>query len=355
MADSEDEHGVLHVLDLPQLYTKPSASAILSALKLIATDVPSWDTSTPSKTHAQSVNPAGLPAYLTGFIASSLSWIEDTNEREQIWDLASKRLTERSGRSAMPPMTRSFRIPLDPEASESVSIRLHEPSMTSDNLGLKTWAASYLLAKRLATLRTDIPALHPPLTRGLPVGDFQHDRVRVLELGSGTGLVGLAAAAVWHADVRLTDLPEIETNLAANAEANAEPVGENGGCATAGVLDWSESGRPLTPEENRYPVIVVADPLYSPEHPKLLVETISRWLKPAPTARVVVELPIREAYLPEVREFRDRMREAGLAIVKEGEEVGYDDWRSSGEDGGLKEVKCWWGIWSWATCIPSST
>jgi hypothetical protein len=40
------------------------------------------------------------------------------------------------------------------------------------------------------------------------------------------------------------------------------------------------------------------------------------------------------------------MQQLGLAVVEEGEEVGYDDWE--GADGGALEVRCWWSIWGWS-------
>lgn len=40
----------------------------------------------------------GLPRYLTAIVGSSLSWIEE-QFREDIWELASKRLSERAGRN----------------------------------------------------------------------------------------------------------------------------------------------------------------------------------------------------------------------------------------------------------------
>ena len=41
----------------------------------------------------------GLPRYLTGIAGSSLSWIEEDELKEKIWELASKRLSERAGRT----------------------------------------------------------------------------------------------------------------------------------------------------------------------------------------------------------------------------------------------------------------
>src|SRR4029077_8647437 len=95
---------------------------------------------------------------------------------------------------------------------------------------------------------------------------------------------------------------------------------------TTGVLDWSVCPDSPPSRDEQYDIILVADPLYSSEHPKWLVETVDRWLSKSLSAMVVVEMPLRDAYLTEVQEFRRRMEDIGLAIVKEGQEIGHDDW-----------------------------
>ena len=110
----------------------------------------------------------------------------------------------------------------------SFSLALREPALTEDSLGLKTWGSSYVLAQMLARLSTSSlshlfnPRLSTP----------------VLELGSGTGLLGLAAAAVWGEDAILTDMAVILPNLAFNVEQNREVVEARGGSARAAVLTW---------------------------------------------------------------------------------------------------------------------
>lgn len=240
-------------------------------------------------------------------------------------------------------ISRKFKIP---SSNESFEIDIHEPALTGDDLGLKTWAASYLLAKRLHTCTIPSPC------------DGQ--RLQVLELGSGTGLVGLAMAGLG-ADVVLTDLPSIHANLARNAESNSATIISNGGSTRTGVLDWTKPGIcELIPAvadskqnetiDYKFPLILAADSLYSPEHPHMLVDTIKLWLVGDSNARVIVEFPYRDAYLPEIKTFKDRMTELGLRILEEGEEEGYDDWGDAGtqwgqDDGAL--VTCWWSIWSW--------
>ena len=60
----------------------------------------------------------------------------------------------------------------------------------------------------------------------------------VLELGSGTGLLGLAAACIWKTKVILTDLPIIMDNLTHNVEANRSTAESCGGYVEAAALTW---------------------------------------------------------------------------------------------------------------------
>ncbi|MCJ1412953.1 hypothetical protein MMC19_007054 [Ptychographa xylographoides] len=257
----------------------------------------------------------------------------------------------------MPSVSRTFHIPVSPDPSTvKLSIVLREPSLTGDNLGHKTWAASYLLAKRLNLLLPLLPIVPQPSTPVVQLGSFgvsetalhkdggaQVSAPRVLELGAGTGLVGIAAAAVCATHVDLTDLPEICGNLEKNCQANSTTVKAYGGSLSVFPLDWSDlrSGDSV-PADNKYDIILAADPLYSPQHPKLLADTISSYLNLESSSRVVVELPLRDAYQVEIEAFRSLMTQRGLQLLSEGGEIGYDDW----EDG-TGEVKCWWGIWGW--------
>ena len=92
------------MLDLPQLYTRPSASRIIAALEHLRVEPASWHTANRQYRdqgegqHVQ-VNEDGIPKYLTGIVSSTLSWIEDEDEREGIYTAASARLAERCGRT----------------------------------------------------------------------------------------------------------------------------------------------------------------------------------------------------------------------------------------------------------------
>jgi hypothetical protein len=117
--------------------------------------------------------------------------------------------------------------------NDEVSLSIYEPALTGDNLGFKTWASSYMLSKRLKLIGEHHNIEEPKKDT---VGDL--DTWCAMELGSGTGLVGLAAAALWRCYVTLTDLPEIMQNLIKNVNNNLQMIDERGGWATTMTLDW---------------------------------------------------------------------------------------------------------------------
>lgn len=215
--------------------------------------------------------------------------------------------------------------------------------------------ASYLLAKRLPILLPHLPSLNLPGRKTILEKSPCSSNLapKILELGAGTGLVGIAAAALFSVHVHLTDLAVILPNLQANTSRNAGLIsGDCGGEMSSGVLDWSD----LPPLEEdgqkdslqKTEIILVADPLYSPLHPTWLVNAIERFLQRGKMARVVVELPLRDAYIPEVEIFKKEMKARGFNLLMDGKEVGYDDWGGARRDEQEKlEVTCWWGIWGW--------
>jgi methylase of polypeptide subunit release factors len=226
----------------------------------------------------------------------------------------------------MPAQTRIFTIPTTPLTPLSI----YEPTLTNDNLGLKTWGTALILATHLLPrLPAHLPHLFPP-TNAPP---------SVLELGAGTGLLGLAAAALWGTEVMLTDLPAIVPNLARNAAANEGAIGERGGSASAEVLDWSSVG-----PGGGFDIVIAADPLYAPEHAGWLAEAIDGRLGGGEGARAVVGFPLRDET---TRGFGEALKlglgERGFELVREGEKEGFDDWEVNGE---RARVHCWWGIWA---------
>lgn len=160
---------------------------------------------------------------------------------------------------------------------------------------------------------------------------------RILELGSGTGLVGLAAAGTWDIPVLLTDLPAIVPNLRRNVDANRAALRSS---VDVAVLDWRDDAA-RREERDKFDVVLAADPVYSPEHPALVAGMVQAWMKKGPRGRAVVEIPLREGFAREREGFRECMGARGLVVMAEGVEDGFDDWGSG-------EVQCWWSVWGWS-------
>ncbi|KZV98938.1 hypothetical protein EXIGLDRAFT_726829 [Exidia glandulosa HHB12029] len=227
-------------------------------------------------------------------------------------------------------------------ADERVTLSLSVPLLQADNLSLITWGSSFILSGILYRLRESVPVV------------ASDGPVSILELGAGTGLVGLSAAVVWGADVILTDLEPIIPGLVANATLNAEAIAAHGGRVLCGTLDWNQPEQLLIhsddsndtrgivndSEHNKASVVMAADTMYWEEHPRLISQTIFAWLKRNKDARAVVCYSLRIAYLEVAQEFYERMEHGGMELVAEGrEEMQNDDW----DDEKLYE----WNVWRW--------
>nr|XP_055217431.1 protein N-lysine methyltransferase METTL21D isoform X1 [Gorilla gorilla gorilla] len=139
------------------------------------------------------------------------------------------------------------------EKRDGTVLRLQQYS--SGGVGCVVWDAAIVLSKYLET---------PEFS-----GDGAHalSRRSVLELGSGTGAVGLMAATLG-ADVVVTDLEELQDLLKMNINMNKHLVT---GSVQAKVLKWGEAteGFPSPPD-----YILMADCIYYEESLEPLLKTL---------------------------------------------------------------------------------
>lgn len=216
----------------------------------------------------------------------------------------------------------------------------------AENLSLATWGASYVLANHLQ--RWKDTSIVKTAERN------ESQSVPVLELGAGTGLVGLSAAAIWHLETILTDLPPIVPGLAQNINLNRPLLSSNNTPAKCGALDWTQperlmlvnpvmaaSGPTYIESSRRAHIIVAADVVYDEDHPELLLKTILAWLAPGADARVIICYPVRIAYIDHIRDLWERFEAAGLSCLEEGQESSDDDW------GEAEPAPYEWCMWAW--------
>ncbi|KAI1642965.1 putative methyltransferase-domain-containing protein [Daldinia loculata] len=328
------------VADFPQTWQKPSSEELLTALKQLQVEPPIWNPGTSRKVILESYHNAAqlrreVAAYLSSIIKSGLAWIQDEDEKEAVWDEASRRLAERCGRAGMGEITR--RWPLEDQASSPFELVIREPPITGDSLGLKTWGSSYLLAQSLGGIAKE------SLSHILNLGR-SNESLDVLELGSGTGLLGMAAAAIWQTNVVLTDLPTIVPNLAYNMERNRCTIETLGGKVDSGVLTWgSEDGNTERfNSKNQFKIVLAADALYDDDHPELLSSAIVAHLAQDKDARAIVMVPQRDLTTKKLAaKFLSIMIVSGLSVLEQHTLVGQDDWDEDGEDSG---IECWWAV-----------
>lgn len=234
-------------------------------------------------------------------------------------------------------LQKTFRVPLSP--TKTIDLELAEPFLLGDNLALTTWTSSFILASQLHKLDNI---------------RFQKDdnTIPILELGAGTGLVGLTAAALWQQNTVLTDLPGIVPGLRTNADLNIATVNKDVSTQTkttvqCGTLDWTspstlilETGQEYHVKDTKVQMILAADTIYDEDHPQLLWDTISTWLVRNKDARVVLCYAMRIAYLDQIREIWRLFEEGGLEVEREGQEEADDKvWDD--------ERLCEWSVWRW--------
>lgn len=161
------------------------------------------------------------------------------------------------------------------------------------DVGLQSWGASIVFSDLLCAnpgrffgpagvlLGRATPPLQPP---------------RIVELGAGTGLVGLtiakllprvgvAGAAVVATDYHPAVLENLRSNVAANFPEVKDDDGRGGGSrppVETCLLDWSAPSAALSspPLDEPADLVVATDVIYAPEHALWLRDCVARLLAP---------------------------------------------------------------------------
>ena len=238
-----------------------------------------------------------------------------------------------------PTVVRGFNIPKDKNTNEEITIKLAEPALVAEGLYLQTWASSEVLARQIRHIDITFPQDSP-------------STIPVVELGAGTGLVGIAAACIWRKPVVLTELAPIVPGLAENIAVNGDVLAQGAAPVLCGTLDWAQptvlelekdaSGKsaPDYGRADKAHVLIASDTIYSEDHPEMLADVIVQWLSKDPEARAIIGYAMRVSYLDYIRDLWERLENAGLEAVQEGRD---------NADSKMFDDECLieWCVWRW--------
>ena len=242
--------------------------------------------------------------WLTSIICNLHIHYRNKEGQPEVLQEASLRLAENCGRTAQPGIVRNIVVP---ELEPPLFVKLREPSLTNDNLGLKTWGASLLMARRLVRFDKGRRYLKEP----------------VLELGAGTGLVGIVSSLLGF-ETCLTDLPEIVRNLKTNIELNNAPAQEE-------VLDWRDPSDFLKRHLRKFNTIILSDPIYSLQHAYLIFNVLQHFCWSNSEIQILFQVPLRSNFASERKELWTLMHSKFKEIENEIE---------NGDDDFGKEIYC---------------
>src|ERR1700734_3176668 len=163
-------------------------------------------------------------------------------------------------------------------------------------------ALSAFLDRMVALQAEGLPLLEEVLSSAT------YKRLKVLELGSGCGIVGIGLAqTVPDCEVILTDLPEAEELAMKNINGMNAAISSD---VSFNTLDW-ENPLPLSIRDRLFDLILVADCTYNPDSSPALVSTLAVLVKRSSKAIVVVAMKVRHS---SEAVFFDLMSESGFII-----------------------------------------
>ena len=210
------------------------------------------------------------------------------------------------------PLSSARRLTLEQAPCVS-SEHAKEASESADGLctASTVWDAGVVLAAYL---------YHPNARSNIVSG-----RMRTcLDLGSGTGIVGLAAAArgtFWR--VVLTDLPSVVPLLRRNAEANRTPTSA---MVEALPLRWEDGeARRRVAARGPFDLIVGGDLLYRPQVVAPLIDALLALAGPQTSILLAASLQ----HSPEtLRDFRRAASASGFSVEQLRTAEQHEQWRS---------------------------
>ncbi|CAG8837732.1 2418_t:CDS:2, partial [Gigaspora margarita] len=268
---------------------------------------PIWETSN-SQEYIEETSFANRNAidWLTKLIASPLDWINVDLQREEIIERAAKCIAAACGKVASGPIIRDWSFPAPPGSNKPITLKIRDSTLLDDDVGFKTWGAAYLLAKRCTS------------GQAMPLDKIQS--TSILEIGTGTGLVGLTCAMIGCPSVLLTDYHlNVLSNVAYNVNLN-----QLQNIVKVEKLDWKEVANGVKQElQQNFDIIVGADIVYEVAHANWISKVIKQYMKKDGIFYLMV--PLRPTHTLEIELFERCMEEQGFFLQYRQDQQGLDD------------------------------
>lgn len=281
---------------LPSLRSRPSFTELTCFLRKLHR--PPSDFLNPPRLH---IDQHEL-RWVTSVISNDLMWL-NADDRAVVLDLASATLASNCGRFASPSLTRDIVIGnhKDPDR-EPLKLTIHEPTLVNDALGLKTWSTSFMVAQKLQEILA---------------GHLRKD-INAIELGAGTGLLGISVSRLFDINMTLTDyLPEVLSNLRRN-------VAENNAKCTVELLDWANlAASEVIKNKTFFDLVILSDCNYTEEQPLLVTRALTAISHAG--SLVLCAYPERSGNADLVEEFHSRLRGLGIIVLSQGHLYGFED------------------------------
>ncbi|KAG0343044.1 hypothetical protein BG004_005499 [Podila humilis] len=294
--------------------------------------------------------------------------------QEQVYRRQHELLTERissclanfCGRAASGAMTRTWTFRTTPPQS----LQIHDPSFTEGDVGFKTFGSAYLLSKHIA--HGDIPQLEP-WTKQAPAASSSSSSLspsssllplpKILELGSGTGLVGFTATLFSNPKGPKVTLSDYHPNVLNTLHHNAKLNHLDTRCDIQ-LLDWrdilkarkqrwnawqqqqqqqeeeqqeKDTKKEEIPESDRMDLIIGAEVVYDHGHAELVAHMVDEYLKrdliislddiPLERRRPAFHImfPIRPTHTDVIADFDFWMDKMNLVDCRQAKEWGRED------------------------------
>lgn len=126
----------------------------------------------------------------------------------------------------------------------------------------------------------------------------------VLELGTGTGMVGLICDHLGAEEIHVTDYhPRVLENVAYNVQLNQSK-------AIVSKLDFIQVAKDEAPEwkDKKFDIVIASDLLYEMEHAEHLPIAVEKLMK----NDFYFMIPLRYTHMEEVKHFEQKMMSLGL-------------------------------------------